>query len=137
MYKLEGEVFPTIPLLIDDHHQNRSIIQSSTGVILINPVRVAFKPGDKFSFKHADVRIDETLGGGHFGEVFRGYLIPKKMQVAIKSCKPKDDVLNQKQKFIEEAEIMKSCNHPNVVKFIGICKEKDPYYIRMSLTTFG
>jgi len=95
----------------------------------MNPIRVAFKPGDKYSWTHSDVRLDETLGKGHFGEVFRGYLIPKKMGVAIKTCKPNDDVINQKQKFIEEAEIMKTCNHPNVVKLIGICKDEDPYYI--------
>lgn len=95
----------------------------------MNPIRVAFKPGDKYSWAHSDVRLDETLGKGHFGEVFRGYLIPKKMPVAIKTCKPNLDVVNEKQKFIEEAEIMKTCNHPNVVKLIGICKDQDPYYI--------
>ena len=134
MFKLEGETFPTIPQLIDHHYQNRSIIQSSTGVILINPVRAAFKPGDKYSFPHSEVRIDNSLGSGHFGEVFRGYLLSKKIPVAIKSCKPKDDVMNQKQKFVEEAEIMKTCVHTNLVKFIGICKEEDPYYICKYIT---
>ena len=129
MYKLEGEMFPTIPQLIDHHHQNRSIIQSSTGVILMNPVRAAFKPGDQYSFPHSDVRLDRSLGSGHFGEVYQGYLVSKKIPVAIKSCKPKDDVMNQKQKFVEEAEIMKTCTHANLVKFIGICMEEDPHYI--------
>ena len=57
VYKLEGESFDTIPQLIDHHHQNRSIIQSITGVILNNPVRAAFIPGDKYSFCHSDVSL--------------------------------------------------------------------------------
>ena len=129
MYKLEGESFPSIPELIDHHHQNRTIVQATTGVILVNPIRIAFKPGDGYTYKQTDVRLDQTLGSGHFGEVFKGFLIPLKMPVAIKTCKPKDDVVNQKQKFIEEAEIMNPCQHPNSIKLFGVCIARDPYYI--------
>ena len=56
MYKLEGDSFPSIPQLVEHHHQNRIIVQATTGVILMNPIRIAFKPGDGYTFKQIDVR---------------------------------------------------------------------------------
>ena len=60
-------------------------------------------------------------------------LLSKKMPLAIKTCKEGIDEIKKKQ-FLEEAEIMKPYNHPNVVRLIGICNEKDPFMICKYMT---
>jgi serine/threonine protein kinase len=44
------------------------------------------------------------------------------LEVAVKTC---HDTLpdEQKSKFLEEATIMKSYNHPNIVRCIGVCSQ--------------
>lgn len=54
------------------------------------------------------------------------------MDVAVKTCKgtlPDE----QRKKFLQEGRILKRYDHPNVVKFIGICVQKQPIMIVMEL----
>ena len=39
----------------------------------------------------------------------------------------------QKRKFLQEGRILMEYNHPNIVKFIGICVQKHPFMIVMEL----
>lgn len=39
--------------------------------------------------------------------------------------------------FIEEAETMKNLRHPNVVKLIGVCSRRMPFYIITELMDYG
>ena len=58
-----------------------------------------------------------------------GVLLSKGIMLAVKTCKESvNDVV--KNQFLEEAEIMRPCVHKNVLKLIGICKDKEPFYIR-------
>ena len=98
-------------------------------MILVSPVKRAFIMGDKFSFTHEDVRLENKLGNGHFGDVYRGVILKRNLPVAIKTCRENVDEI-QKKKFLEEAEIMKPYDHPNVVKLIGVCNDREPFYIR-------
>ena len=43
----------------------------------------------------------------------------------------------QKTTFLQETEIMKKLNHPNLVKMIGICVEKSPFYLIQELCQNG
>ena len=49
--------------------------------------------------------------------------------MAIKTCREGVDEIKKRQ-FLEEAEIMKPYNHPNVVSLIGICRDREPFMIR-------
>lgn len=54
------------------------------------------------------------------------------MEVAVKTCRvtlPDE----QKKKFLQEGRILKQYDHPNIVKFIGICVQKQPIMIVMEL----
>lgn len=31
--------------------------------------------------------------------------------------------------FLAEAQIMKQCNHPKLVKLYAVCTDREPYYI--------
>ncbi|XP_054025050.1 tyrosine-protein kinase Fes/Fps isoform X2 [Dryobates pubescens] len=69
---------------------------------------------------------------GNFGEVFSGRLRADNTPVAVKSCR---ETLppELKAKFLQEARILKQYNHPNIVRLIGVCTQKQPIYIVMEL----
>ena len=55
---------------------------------------------------------------------------------AVKTCRhtlPDE----QKKKFLQEGRILKQYEHPNVVRFIGICVQKQPIMIVMELVPGG
>ncbi|XP_075569966.1 LOW QUALITY PROTEIN: tyrosine-protein kinase Fes/Fps [Pelecanus crispus] len=131
MYRLEGEGFPTIPLLIEHLLQSRQPITRKSGIILSRAV-----PKDKWVLNHEDVLLGECIGRGNFGEVFSGRLRADNTPVAVKSCR---ETLppEQKAKFLQEARILKQYNHPNIVRLIGVCTQKHPIYIVMELVQGG
>lgn len=43
----------------------------------------------------------------------------------------------QKRKFLQEGRILKQYDHPNIVKLIGICVQKQPIMIVMELVEGG
>jgi tyrosine-protein kinase Fer len=56
--------------------------------------------------------------------------------VAVKTCRvtlPED----HKKKFLQEGRILKQYDHPNIVKLIGICVQKQPIMIVMELVPGG
>lgn len=53
-------------------------------------------------------------------------------EVAVKTCRvtvPDE----HKRKFLQEGRILKQYDHPNIVKLIGICVQKQPIMIVMEL----
>uniref|UniRef100_A0A6Q2YJX9 non-specific protein-tyrosine kinase n=1 Tax=Esox lucius TaxID=8010 RepID=A0A6Q2YJX9_ESOLU len=84
-----------------------------------------------------DIVLGRILGEGFFGEVHDGvYKSPtgERVRVAVKTCKDcTDDV---KDKFMSEAVLMKTLNHPHIVRLIGVI-EVDPVWIVMELYTHG
>ncbi|NXY80435.1 FES kinase, partial [Glareola pratincola] len=131
MYRLEGEGFPTIPLLIEHLLQSQQPITHKSGIILARAV-----PKDKWVLNHEDVLLGERIGRGNFGEVFSGRLRADNTPVAVKSCR---ETLppELKAKFLQEARILKQYNHPNIVRLIGVCTQKQPIYIVMELVQGG
>lgn len=65
----------------------------------------------------SDITKDERIGGGNFGDVFKGKM--SEAPVALKSIKK----MGALDEFHKEAEIMSQLNHPNVIRFYGIWKE--------------
>uniref|UniRef100_A0AAY4DXL6 non-specific protein-tyrosine kinase n=1 Tax=Denticeps clupeoides TaxID=299321 RepID=A0AAY4DXL6_9TELE len=126
-YRFEGTGFPTIPQLIEHHYSTKQVITKKSGVVLLNPV----VKDKKWILNHEDVILGELLGKGNFGEVFKGTLRDK-TPVAVKTCK-EDLPQDLKIKFLSEARILKQYDHPNIVKLIGVCTQRQPIYIVMEL----
>ncbi|XP_010223288.1 PREDICTED: tyrosine-protein kinase Fer-like, partial [Tinamus guttatus] len=89
----------------------------------------------KWILSHEDVTLGELLGKGNFGEVYKGTL-KDKIPVAVKTCK-EDLPQELKIKFLSEARILKQYDHPNIVKLIGVCTQRQPIYIVMELVRGG
>ncbi|XP_072137464.1 tyrosine-protein kinase Fer [Mobula birostris] len=130
-YRFEGTGFPTIPQLVEYHYSTKQVITKKSGVVLLNPV----VKDKKWVLSHDDVTLGELLGKGNFGEVFKGTL-KDKTQVAVKTCK-EDLPQELKIKFLSEARILKQYDHPNIVKLIGVCTQRQPIYIVMELIQGG
>ncbi|XP_056287991.1 tyrosine-protein kinase Fer isoform X1 [Pseudoliparis swirei] len=131
-YRFEGTGFSTIPQLIEHHFTSKQLITKKSGVVLLNPV----VKDKKWILNHEDVVLGELLGKGNFGEVFIGTLQRDKTPVAVKTCK-EDLPPELKIRFLSEARILKQYDHPNIVKLIGVCTQRQPIYIVMELVPGG
>ncbi|KAM9253667.1 tyrosine-protein kinase Fer isoform 2-T6 [Dugong dugon] len=131
LYRFEGTGFTNIPQLIDHHYTTKQVITKKSGVVLLNPVA----KDKKWILNHEDVSLGELLGKGNFGEVYKG-ILKDKTAVAVKTCK-EDLPQELKIKFLQEAKILKQYDHPNIVKLIGVCTQRQPIYIIMELIPGG
>ncbi|KAK2920248.1 tyrosine-protein kinase Fes/Fps isoform X2 [Channa argus] len=131
LYRLDGEGFHSIPKLIHHLLSSRQHITKKTDIVLKKPV-----PKDKWVLEHDDIILGQLIGRGNFGEVYRGHLRTDNIPVAVKSCK-ENLAPEHKNKFLMEARILKKYDHPNIVKLIGVCTQKQPIYIIMELVQGG
>ena len=75
----------------------------------------------------------KQLGQGFYGVVFKGkaeMLLEgeKETYVAVKTLK-EDDTNEGVEAFVNEAKLMFSFDHPNIVKILGVSMTKTPYYL--------
>uniref|UniRef100_A0A7N6ATU8 Tyrosine-protein kinase n=1 Tax=Anabas testudineus TaxID=64144 RepID=A0A7N6ATU8_ANATE len=131
LYRLDGEGFHSIPQLINHLLFSQQHITKKTDVVLKKPV-----PKDKWVLEHDDIILGQLIGRGNFGEVYCGRLRSDNKPVAVKSCK-ENLAPEHKSKFLMEARILKQYDHPNIVKLIGVCTQKQPIYIIMELIEGG
>ncbi|KAK6106109.1 Protein tyrosine kinase family protein [Brugia pahangi] len=84
------------------------------------------------------VTLEELLGDGQFGNVYRGTFMKENGQidaVAVKVCKMDSEIV-ERQNFLEEAFIMHRFHHEHIIALVGICIEK-PIWIVMELAPLG
>lgn len=110
--------------------KNKVHVTKKSKAVLVNAVEKAGK--DKWEMCRDDIVLQEKkLGSGHFGDVMKGILRPSNTPVAVKSCKGNVSQ-TVKQKFLSEAEILKQYDHPNIVRLIGVCADREPVFIGKS-----
>lgn len=73
--------------------------------------------------------LDKTLGKGQFGLVKLGQHLKTGQKVAVKQVKKKNmthiEVFQQRR----EIEVLKMCQHPNIISLVDIFENSDYYYI--------
>ncbi|XP_033224722.1 tyrosine-protein kinase Fer isoform X3 [Belonocnema kinseyi] len=130
-YRFEGPMFPSIQELIMHQLKSGLPVTSRSGAILKTPIL-----RERWELNNDDVILLEKIGRGNFGDVYKAQLKSCKTEVAVKTCKvtlPDE----QKKKFLQEGRILKQYDHPNIVKLIGICVQKQPIMIVMELVPGG
>ncbi|XP_066594620.1 tyrosine-protein kinase Fer isoform X1 [Prorops nasuta] len=130
-FRFEGPSFPSIQELIKHQWMSGLPVTSRSGAILKTPI---FR--ERWELNNDDVILLEKIGRGNFGDVYKAQLKPCKTEIAVKTCKvtlPDE----QKRKFLQEGRILKQYDHPNIVKLIGICVQKQPIMIVMELVPGG
>ncbi|MBI1917339.1 MAG: protein kinase [Planctomycetes bacterium] len=76
--------------------------------------------------------IEKELGSGAMGAVYRGLYTKTGQRVAIKVMLPgMSDNEHSQKRFKHEAEILKKCNHPNIVRLLGVGKHQGSLYYAM------
>ena len=79
-------------------------------------------------------RIEERIGRGGMGEVFRGHHTKLPREVAIKSISPRakpHDLRSLRHRFEREAFIQSQLDHPGIVKIYDYIVAEQTYYIVM------
>jgi len=72
-----------------------------------------------------DIEFLERLGGGQYGEVYRGLAFGGTTQVAVKKLK----IEAHFNDMIEEAKVLLRLRHPNCVHFLGIYRSNEGDYL--------
>uniref|UniRef100_A0A1L8DLX7 Tyrosine-protein kinase n=1 Tax=Nyssomyia neivai TaxID=330878 RepID=A0A1L8DLX7_9DIPT len=130
-FRFEGRSFPSIQELIMYQYTSEATVTQRSGAILRKPVL-----RERWELSNDDVVLLDKIGRGNFGDVYKAKLKPSKKDVAVKTCRmtlPEE----QKRKFLQEGRILKQYDHPNIVKLIGICVQKQPIMIVMELVPGG
>ncbi|XP_062122506.1 tyrosine-protein kinase Fer isoform X2 [Drosophila sulfurigaster albostrigata] len=130
-FRFEGPPFPSIQELIMHQFHSELPVTVKSGAILRRPVC-----RECWELSNDDVALLEKIGRGNFGDVYKAKLKSTKQDVAVKTCRmtlPDE----QKRKFLQEGRILKQYDHPNIVKLIGICVQKQPIMIVMELVPGG
>ncbi|XP_053946069.1 tyrosine-protein kinase Fer isoform X4 [Anastrepha ludens] len=130
-FRFEGPPFPSIQELIMHQYQSELPVTVKSGAILRRAIC-----RERWELSNDDVVLLEKIGRGNFGDVYKAKLKSTKQDVAVKTCRmtlPDE----QKRKFLQEGRILKQYDHPNIVKLIGICVQKQPIMIVMELVPGG
>lgn len=83
--------------------------------------------------------VQEVLGTGGMGTVYRGMDMKTGENVAIKLLKTEAiaDDPDLVERFAREAEALRQLNHPNIVKVLATVEEEDRHYIVMEYVSGG
>lgn len=105
--------------------------QVDPNAILDNPS----SNSDAWEINRIDIVMHQQLGVGQWGIVNEAIWKKHNIRVAVKTLK--EDMMHLEEEFLEEAELMKSMRHPNLVQLLGVCTREAPIYIITEFMTKG
>jgi len=82
-------------------------------------------------------QIKGDLGRGKFGEVKLGVDIKTQQKVAIKTIKKKDVPVNELELQRREIDVLRMCDHPNVVKLVDTFENSEYFFIVLEYLNGG
>ena len=97
------------------------------------PTTTSLSYKDEWEIDRATLKFTKKLGAGQFGEVWAGTW-NNTTSVAIKTLKAGTMEVND---FIQEAQVMKSLHHPNLLQLYAVCTTEEPIYIVTELMKHG
>ena len=105
-------------------HKNNQSELSTISLTVSNKLfinEIEYTPDKKY-------KIIKNIGHGSYGDVYLAYNINTNEKVAIKKLYITDDILTESE-IINEIEILKKLNHPDIVKILEFYKTDTAYYI--------
>ncbi|CAF1621235.1 unnamed protein product, partial [Adineta ricciae] len=122
---------PSIPALIIFYARQKLDI-TADGIRLLRPIE---RPD--YIINNDEVILEDKLGQGNFGEVHRGKY--RNVPVAVKVLRETNRQLTPKDRtnFINEALLLKTYKHKQIVSFYGIAAYREPLMIVMELVEKG
>ncbi|XP_049870102.1 tyrosine kinase receptor Cad96Ca [Pectinophora gossypiella] len=122
---------------------DNSHLQFENGIDnLADETSIAKEKHDEWEFPRHRLRIFNIVGEGAFGQVWRAQAIDidgKKGEqtVAVKTLK-ENATEKEKTDLLQELVVMKNLgHHPNVVRLIACCTEKEPTLVIMEFVSLG
>lgn len=106
--------------------------QVDPNAILENPSATSI---DAWEINRTEIVMHQQLGVGQWGIVSEAVWRKHNIRVAVKTLK--EDMMHLEEEFLEEAELMKSMRHPNLVQLLGVCTREAPIYIITEFMTKG
>ena len=88
-----------------------------------------------FIINHKDIILDDKIGSGGFGDVYKAKWTGQ--DVAVKKLHMKNMSSESEREFKHETSIWKKLSHPNIVTLFGICVKPDPYCMVMRYKPMG
>ncbi|XP_064489726.1 mitogen-activated protein kinase kinase kinase 11-like isoform X2 [Ornithodoros turicata] len=78
-------------------------------------------PSRPFEIKFSELELEEVIGVGGFGKVYRGFW--RGMEVAVKAARqdPDEDISVTTESVRQEARLFWVLDHPNIVTLKGVC----------------
>jgi len=72
----------------------------------------------------SELQVEEVIGAGGFGKVFRGYY--KGAEIAVKAARhdPDENISDLKEKVLQEGKLFWLLKHQNIVGLLGVCLEE-------------
>jgi len=90
-----------------------------------------------FANLHDFYELKESLGKGKYGLVKRGVHKKSAKEVAVKIVKKKELSLKDIELLKREIEVLKICQHPNIIRFFDVFENADFIYIVMEYLKGG
>lgn len=106
--------------------------QVDPNAILDNPSATSI---DAWEINRTEIVMHQQLGNGQWGIVSEAVWRKHNIRVAVKTLK--EEMMHLEEEFLEEAELMKSMRHPNLVQLLGVCTREAPIYIITEFMTKG
>lgn len=133
--------FGTLAKLI--HHHSTHANGLTTSLLYpapkqVDPNAILDNPSsnsDAWEINRIDIVMHQQLGMGQWGVVNEAIWKKHNIRVAVKTLK--EDMMHLEEEFLEEAELMKSMRHPNLVQLLGVCTREAPIYIITEFMTKG
>ncbi|KAF8368487.1 kin-32 [Pristionchus pacificus] len=101
------------------------------------PINTIVNGEDDIRIRRESVTLKELIGGGQFGNVYKGILTQTDVNVAVavKVCKAENEPADM-QLILQEAHVMKNFKHEHIVAMIGVCAE-NPIWLILELAPLG
>uniref|UniRef100_A0A1I8ASN1 Tyrosine-protein kinase n=1 Tax=Steinernema glaseri TaxID=37863 RepID=A0A1I8ASN1_9BILA len=133
MYFVQNYCFDTPAGLIAYHLRRKQPVDAEGNILLKGIAR------EKWQLYHEQIHRKKKVGDGAFGEVWLGTLhlgLFSKMEVAIKTPLGKVTAAEH-DKLFQEAQLMRTLDHPNCIKLIGVALHDEPLMIVIELAPGG